>query len=305
MVSLNNIQTYYLLYTLIQEKTRYELHYIANKLGLSGRGRTKATASKYIHRMYDLKISLRPNLILKSFENCYLRAYFLRVKNPEKLTDFFQTLSSCPHITYMLLLSGKDDFFVTSRTELTFEKGIRVMKKSMVYTPIYTHPKGWNLQMGEAFKKIAHVDLLEGKLERTIEDYLPWEDIHYDLFRVMMRDAQMPFSKVADILNISPSTVKTYYYKNILPYCNIAHYFFPKGYDHYFKSLITLKTDFEKGFINILEKLPCTSYVFPLEDEIVSVIFHEGVHELLFSFKKFEEKGYKIKYLLQVPLHWV
>jgi hypothetical protein len=89
-----------------------------------------------------------------------------------------------------------------------------------------------------------------------------------------------------------------------LPCCNIAHYFFPKGYDHYHQSLLILESDHEKGLVQAFSKLPCTTYVFPLEKEVVFGVFHERVNDLMFALKKIEEKGYLRRYLLLVPLHW-
>ena len=113
-------------------------YYIAEKLGLSGRGRTKATASKYIHRMYDREISFHPNLVLKAHENCFTKAFFLKLKKPQETTSAFINLTENPHISYMLLLGGIYDFFVTSRFELKFPKGILIKERSMLFDPIYT-----------------------------------------------------------------------------------------------------------------------------------------------------------------------
>ena len=120
----------------------------------------------------------------------------------------------------------------------------------------------------------------------------------------MMTNAQIPFTKVAKSSEVSPNTVKTYFYENILPCCDVAHYFFPKGYDYYGKSLILLNSDFEYGLINLFSMLPCTTYIFPFEKEIGVIAFHEGVHELLFALKKLEERSYIEKYMLLTPLHW-
>ena len=304
MRTLNDLQTYYMIYNLIREIPRYRLSRIAIELGLSGRGQTKATASKYVTRLYTEEISLHPNLILKAHENCITKAFFLKLRKPEDLTSAFLKLSNNPYISYMLLLSGIYDFFVTTRYELTFDKNLIIKKSSPMYDPIYTHPTGWNLKMNDALKLFANKSCERSRIERDVEDFLPWDEIHFNIFDIMKHNMQIPFSHVARETNLASNTVKKYFYKDILPYCNTAHYFFPKGYSHYHQSLIIVKSDCEKGLVNNLPKLPCTTYVFPLEKEIALILFHEGVQNVMFAMKKLEEKGFIKKHLLLVPLHW-
>jgi len=307
MTDRENVQTYYIIYSSIRDKPRYNLKTVAKTLGMSGRGHSYTTASNYIKKLYQREISLRPNLVLKNYENCFTTAYFLKVDDPKKITPMFLNLSNLAEtrqISYMLLLAGRYDFFVTSKYDLSFEEGLTVEKKSILYNPIYTHPSGWRLEMEDAFKRIADSDLKKGTLQRDIEDFLYWGSTEFRIFETMKNNVQMSFTKVAKICNFSPNTVRKYFCNEILPCCDIAHYFFPKGYDHYHKSLIIMKTDYEEHFVKSLTRLPCTSYVFPLEEEIVVIIFHDGVDDLMYSLKKLEEKGYIKYHLLLVPLHW-
>lgn len=304
MGKLENLQTYYMLYNVIRDKPRYNLKVVAKALGISGRGQSYTTASNYISKLYEKQISLHPNLIPRTFENFYATAYFLKVKNPQNLSPTFMDMSQDKHIPYVLLLSGKYDFLVTSKTDISFDDRLTVEKQSIMYTPIYTTPKGYKLEIKDAFKKMESSKFSKGKIDRIMEDFLPWDQIHYDIFEIMKGNIQMPFSQVAEIVDLSPHTVKKYFYNNILPYCDIAHYFFPKGYGYYQQSLIIVNTDSEKDLIKSLGKLPCTSYVYPLEEELVLTVFHEGVVDLMFAFKRLEEKGVVKKHLLLVPLYW-
>ena len=301
--NLENLQTYYSLYSAIQEKSRFRLKYIAKVLRIGGRGETYTTASNYISKLYEKQISLRPNLILRTFENCFTKAYFLNVANSRDITSTYLKLSNNRQLSYMLLLSGKYDFFVTSKYDLTFE-GLIVKKKSTLFTPIYTTPTGWEKETKDAFRTVANSSPEKGKLERIMEDWLPWDEIHFKIFEILKNNVQLPFSRVAKEVNLSQTTVKRYFDKYILPHCNIAHYFFPKGYPNYRQSLIILKSKYERGLIDSFCRLPCTTYVFPLEKEIVLGVFHEGVNDLMFTFKKLEEKGFVDRHLLLVPLSW-
>jgi hypothetical protein len=181
----------------------------------------------------------------------------------------------------------------------------RIAKKVQLYTPLYTVPKGWNLGVAEVLRKqFAYSNPQEGKIRRTVEDFLYWDQVHFDIFKAMMYNAHMPFTTVAKMSKISANTVKKYFYESVLPFCDVAHYFFPKGYDHYSQSLILLDSDYELGLVNLFSMLPCTTYIFPFEEEIGVLTFHEGVQELLFALKKLEERGYLDEHMLLTPLHW-
>jgi hypothetical protein len=292
---------------MIRDKPRYRLNPIANALGLSGRGRSHSTAKNYINKLYERGISLYPNLILRNFENCFTKAYLLKVNDPKNTTSMFWKLSKLTvtnKISYMLHLSGEYDFFITSKYDLSFDDELTIKKKSVLYNPLYTNPTGWELDMRDAFKKVSESDLEKGTLQRDIEDFLFWEDTEFRIFETMKNNIQISFTEVARRLECSPNTVRKYYYDSILPSCDIAHYFFPKGYDNYHQSLIILESDYEKGLVDAFTKLPCTTYVFPLENETVMIFFHEGVNDLMFALKKLEEKGYIEYHLLLVPLYW-
>ena len=307
MGKLDNVQTYYTLYTMIRNTPRYQLKPIAKILGISGRGHSTTTALNYIKKLYEKQISFHPNLVLKNYENHYTRAYFLTVDDPRQLTPAFISLSGMVRtgkVSYMLLLAGRYDFFVTSNYDLTFDDGLSIEKESILYNPIYTHPAGWRLPMGDAFRRVADSDLEKGVLKRTMEDFLFWEDIEFKIFEKMKNNIQISFTKVARMIGVAPNTVRKYYYNSILNCCDIAHYFFPRGYGHYHYSLIMLQSEFEMDLIKSFCKLPCTTYVFPLEKELAVIFFHEGVSDLMFAFKKLEEKGYIKYHLLLVPLYW-
>jgi len=298
------IDTYYLIYRAIIEKPRIKLKELAKILGLTGRGRTITTAFKYLHRLYEYKISFNPNLILRAYENSYHTAYFLKAQSRDSLSVTFQTLAKDPKISRVMFLSGMYDFFVTSRhSDLNLKKhDVSLCKKTCMYTPQFTVPHGWKNPMRDALISLSSSLLEKGKLEREREDFLPWDDIHWDIFYSMKDNVRIEFTKVAQEVDVTSDTVKKYFYQAVLPYCDISHYFFPKGYDYYDKSFIITHSNYEKDLINSLKKLPCTTYVYPLEEELALILFHEGINDLMRAFQKMEEAGVIEKYLLLVPL---
>lgn len=299
-------QTYYTIYSLHREKLRCTNWDVARALGKTGRGRSKTTASKYVNQLYDNEVSFRPNLILRTYENSNLKAFFLKAKKSGELTTVYNYLKEDPNIAYFMLLSGKYDFFVTTRCDnYRFKTKATVAKKTQMFTPIFTIPKGWRLDASSLLKdKIAHSKPSRGKIERIVEDFLPWDQREFDIHNLMMNNAQMSFSTVAKKLDMSHTTVKKYFYKNILPYCNVTHYFFPEGYSFYDKSFILLESDYETGLIDLFTLLPCTTYIYPFEEEIALTIFHKGIQELMFALKKLEEREYLTTHSLFTPLQW-
>ncbi len=303
MGSTKDIAKYYNLYNIIREIPRFTIKEISSALNAGGRGRKYSTIYDSVRKLYDGKISFKPNLVLRTFENYLVYAYFLKIKKSINITSAFYSLKQNGNLMYVLFLSGEYDFFVTSRFDLKFEN-LRIVKKSVSYTPCYTIPLGWNRETRESLLRIAQSTLSEGKFEREIEDWLPWEDIHFRIYEIMKNDVQIPFSKVAALTGYAQTTVKRYFYDDILPYCDVSHYFFPKGYDYYQQSFIIVHSDYEKGLYEAFSQMPCTTYFFPLEDEIAIGLFHENTSDLMYTIRKLEEKGYIGKYLLHVPLHW-
>ncbi len=298
------IETYYTIYHAILENPRIKLKELARILGISGRGKTIATAFKYLQRFYEDKISFKPNLILRVYENSNVTAYFLKAKSRENLSVIFQSLAADTAISRVMFISGTYDFFVTSRcSDLNLRKhDVSIAKKVCMFTPQFAVPHGWKNDMRNALMSLTNSVLEKGNLERDLEDFLPCDEFHWRIFYAMKDNVRSEFKTAAERVGVSSDTVKRHFYHYVLPYCNISHYFFPKGYDYYHKSLIITQSDYEKDLISSLRKLPCTTYVYPLEEELALILFHEGINDLMKAFQKMEEAGYVRKYLLLVPL---
>ena len=295
------------MYQCIREKFRITIKELAVLLGISGIGRTFKTISKYLHNLYEYQISLKPRLILRSYNNIHVTTYFLKVKSKKQLSETFQKLGNDPQISKVFFLSGDYDFFVTSlNSNLNLQKfGVSLVKKSIMYTPIFTVPYGWKKEMKDALYTFGNSNLQKGLLNRDLEDFLPWENIHWDIFYHMKSDARRSFRDVGKSIGVTFDTVKKHFYESVLPYCDVAHYFFPKGYDGYHQSLIVLKSSYEKDLVRSLSTLPCTSYVYPLEKDTLLSIFNEGIIDLMRAFKKLEEAGFVDDYLLLIPLGYI
>ena len=59
---------------------------------------------------------------------------------------------------------------------------------------------------------------------------------------------------------------------------------------------------YEEDIVRSLQKLPCTTYVFPLEKSIVLGLFHESIKVLMEVLEKMEEKAIIDNSLLFSPL---
>jgi len=296
--------TYHEIFMSIVSKTRIPISTIAKQMGRTGRGQRRATVSKYLSQMYEQKISLQPNLILKTFEYPKRIAYFCKKKSKSKIASTFMELRHDKRINYVLFISGLSDFFLTSRDEnLDLKRyDLEIAEKSVLYTPIFTIPQGWRLSFEDAVKTLLNLDFKKGMLPRETEGALDWSDLDTRIFELMRENARRPFTEVAGETDKYSSTIKDHFYQFVLPQCEIAHYFFPKGYDCYMQNLFRIYTHYEKSLVKALEKLPCTTYVYPLEKGLVFIIFHENINIVMTFVEKMEENGILDKHLLFTPL---
>ncbi|KYK29601.1 MAG: hypothetical protein AYK19_19485 [Theionarchaea archaeon DG-70-1] len=256
--------------------------------------------------MYERKISREPRLTLKPYEGCQTTTYFCRKTSYRGLNAMLSDLSNDKRITYTILLSGTD-FFLTSReSDLNLKNyGLDILEKSKLYTPIYTIPKGWNISMDDALEALTHINLKKSLIPRTIYYHFSWSDLDWKIFNVMSESVRTKIAYLARETDVDYKTAKDHFFNVVLPSCVIAHYFYPKGYDFYLQSFIRIHSEYEAEIVKALEELPCTTYVFPLEKELVINLFHENQRKVINLLGKMEEKSIIDGFLLYAPLYCI
>ncbi len=301
-----DLGTYYQIFISIVSSPRISVSEIARHVGHSGRGKRRATISHYLKLMYEYQISLRPNLILKTFEHPKRIAYLCRAKKRNKVGSTFLRLQNDKRINYILLISGYSDFFFTTRDEnLDIEAyDLEITEKTILYTPIFTIPRGWKDSYEDAARKIMDFDFRKGLLERKTYGILQFSDLDMEIFRLLRVNARRPFTEVGAEVGVFSSTVKDHFLKSVLPHCEVAHYFFPKGYSTYMPNLFRIHSKHETSLSKALENLPCTSYVYPFEKGILLNIFHENINLMMGLMEKMEENEIIDSYVLLTPLHY-
>ncbi len=65
---------------------------------------------------------------------------------------------------------------------------------------------------------------------------------------------------------------------------------------------LKIESEYETGIVKALEKLPCTTYVFPLENDLIIILFHNDENKILALLKKMKEIDIVNDYLLYVPV---
>ena len=75
-----------------------------------------------------------------------------------------------------------------------------------------------------------------------------------------------------------------------------------RGYDYYQQLILKARSRYEASITEALQRLPCTSYIFPLEHDFLTVLFHEKTDVTLNAIQKLEEIGIIDNYLLFNPL---
>jgi hypothetical protein len=302
----NRLELYYTLFSLLVENPWTTPRMMAEYFDHTGRGRSPSTFLRHLTNMYEKGISREPRLTVKPFEKCQTITYFCRKKSNRGLATTLSSLSGDRDITYAILLSGSD-FFLTSREkDLNTEKyGLEVYEQSKLYTPTYTIPKGWNTPMDKALNSLLQVGLRKGLIPRTVERDFSWSELDWKVFDIMSESVRTKIPYLARKTGVDYKTAKRHFFGVVLPACVVAHYFYPRGYDFYLQSFVRMRSKYETELVKVLEQLPCTTYVFPLENELILNLFHENQRKIIALLEKMEEKTIIDGFLLYAPLYHV
>jgi hypothetical protein len=304
METLRLLKLYYELFSFLVKNPKTELRYIAEYYRKTGRGRSPSTWGYHIEQMFQKKISREPIMLLKSHEQAYITAYFCEYEKKTGFHDVIRNLSEDKEITYGTALSSRD-FFITSTNEKKNleEYNLQVKDKSVLYTPLYPVPTGWGLSMEEAFANVLDSDFRKGVLPRTLYRYLDWDDLDWKIYlEVRKRLRSFEYTATAKVVGSTPTTVMTRFREKIVPKCIQINYFFPDGYDQYLQAFLKIETDCESSLVKALGGLPCTSYVYPLENCMIILLFHKNIDLLILMLKKLEKKKVLDSCLLYSPL---
>jgi hypothetical protein len=297
------LKKYHELFTLIVEDSRIMPKSIAKKLRYSGQGKARSTILYHLKNMYKKQISLKPQLKILPFSNLEKWVYFCRKVDKKNIYETFLELHSNKDVSFVECLSGSD-FFVTSFSK-DIDFGVdflAVEEKSKFYRSLYLNPRGWNKKPAECFSSLLSADYQEGKVERKDYGLLNWSDTDKRIYFLMRKNIRCKFTYVGRHARIDSKTAKKRFYENVLPQCDVAHYFFPKGRGSYREMFLKMKTDYETSLIDALCRLPCTTYVYPLETQLVTVLFHQDEKLILSILQKLKEIGIIKDYLFYIPL---
>ncbi len=301
------IDNFHLLFSMIVEDFRVTKTDMAAAMGRSGRGRTTMSAARNLYNMYKLKVSFPPRMSLKNYEGYEFRAFFCKKTGQRGIArTFFELYRKTikQEIGLAMCLAGNHDFFImTRKKDVDLESlGLEIEESSILYDPIFTIPQGWQYPVKECVYRFFRNDFSKGKLDRIHHGVLNWEELQWNIYQLMHRNLRTSFKYVARKTKVFSDSFKYNLYKKIIPCCTMAHYFFPKGYHSYNKIFMKVKSDYEASIIKALSSFPCTTYVYPLKESAVMIIFHEGVRDIFIFTKKLEEKGLVDELLLCVPL---
>jgi hypothetical protein len=305
MDSLALLRVYHEIYMNIVSKTRIAISHIAKSMGRTGRGHASSTISRHLSHMYEKGISFSPTLLVDSFQNSHNMVYFCRKTERRNMSSTFEKLLKDEKMSYALFVSGRCDYFVTSRDgALDFEEyNMEIVEKSELYSLIVTVPRGWNLSMEDALKSFVGHDYAKGMVPRELKGNLLWSDLDWRIYEVTRKNARFPLVKIAREVKSSPLTVKDHLHNVVLPACIPVNYFFPRGYDSYLKLLLQVQTQYEKSLVNALEMFPCTSFVVPLEKGLAVGVFHENINDMMAAIERLEEIGIIDGYCIYTPLN--
>lgn len=180
---------------------------------------------------------------------------------------------------------------------------MEIVERSVLYTPIFTIPKGWNKPVDECFDSILNFEFSEKKsIKREVNTCLNWRENHWNIYCSMRGNIRKSFAKVGKETTLDHKTVKKYFYEAILPCCTVNHYFFPYEFDTYRQTLLQITTDYETELVKAFEDLPCTTYFYPTEKEIWVNVFHRDCNRLMEVVQELEEIGVVGKFKSHTPI---
>jgi hypothetical protein len=303
MKTCNNLEIYYKIFRLISKNPRMMPKKISEYFRKTGRGRSPSTWLRHLSNMYKKKISRSPHIGVKPHSNYMISVYYSRKEDNTNIYNTFLDLYKDKRITYVIFLSGRDFFIASPSPDVDLRKfGLITEYKSYLYTPRYTIPKGWKQDLNKCLENMIRSEFQEGALNRDIEGKLNWNKKDWEIYRFMQSNIREKWIKLARRVDLSLSTARKRFLSGILPECYQAHYFFPRGLDYYSTMILRVRTKYEKSFAKSLEFLPCTTYVFPLKDEITITLFHDDENGILRTFEKMKEIGALKDYLLYIPI---
>lgn len=201
------------------------------------------------------------------------------------------------------MLSGADFFIVSKNPDLNLEKyGLVTHMKSPFFHSMYISPIGWNKKESDILDNISNFNYKKGNLERVSYGDLNWSKLDWKIFDVARENIRMKVSKIARKADVSHKTVKEHLWNHVVPECSIAHFFFPEGYDKYRYLYVRIRSDYEVDLIEAFKQLPCTTYVYPFEEEINVILFYKSHEKILDLLEKLKEIDILNDYLLYIPI---
>jgi len=278
---------------------------MTKRLKFSGRGRAPSTLLKHLRNMYKKGISRPPRLTLKSYEEVQYRVYFCKKDSNKGLYNLLSKISKDKTINYSVLLSEEKFLILSRENDLMLDNyGLTILEETRTFTPIYTIPRGWNIPMNVALERFSQINPKKGLIPRTIYHGFSWSELDWKIFNIMAKNVRTKMSVVSKETKTDYMTVKRHFFNTVLPACQIAHYFYPRGFSSYYQSILRLSSDYEIEIVDALQKLPCTTYVFPLEEDLLIFLCHENIAKVIEGFGKMEEKAFIDGFLPYAPLHY-
>lgn len=297
------LEKYHELFTVVAEEPRIMPKGICKKLGYSGRGKAETTILYHLQNMYEKGISREPRLTLKPFKNYQKFSYICRRETERHLPSITQRIDRDPEITYALCLSSSDFFLISYNGNLPLDKyELTLREKARIFTPFFPIPENWMLPTEKAFSKFSDYSFDKGKVERNTYNKLEWSDLDWAIFHAMRGNVREKFAKVARCSESTPKTVKSHFFRYVLPNCVLINYFFPAGFNNYKHCFLRITSEHELGIVNALSLLPCTSYVYPVDNGIILILFHESIEMVLKVMEKMEKMAILDGYLMYNPL---
>jgi hypothetical protein len=252
----------------------------------------RKTTQGYIDEGYNLGVIKPPRPILKFHTKTHQHVLFVDGSFDE-LDNIVENMND---VRYACALSGPSEkILITSFTEPG--EDLILLK--------YTRADGFSTDESKCLKKMK---FLSDELPIPIDAprlKLNWDKKDWQIFHNLFPNMRIPYLTLSEKIDLEWRAIKKRMQEKIIPACDVATYFFPKGQANYQQLFLEFRSEYQKNFFDKMNLMPSTSYFLHFgKDKIGIFVFPQNINEVLKLFKKMEKEGIINDFRYFIPLNW-
>jgi len=255
------------IYMLVVQDTRIPITQIARTLKINPK-----TADVWWISAINKQIIIPPRFRRKSFLNFREYVYFLNVKDPHSLYEFYK---KDKNLMYFSVQTGFANFEIISKRPIRPEGKIVLSGcRSDYYVSI---PPDITFREAEKrlFKKIDTIEQFEPQDSPLVlrkENYEPWDEKDERLYEELHNDLRKPFAQVMRETHTYSDKIMEWF-RSRDKFGHTITMYFPQGLSSYLPALYVIDTEHESLMIHLFSELPTPSVFYKINDMLMMSIY--------------------------------